>query len=178
MSMLHVPVSSRDHVQGSIDAPVVLVEYGDYQCPYCGDAYSGIKELQAQFGESLCFVFRNFPLSEVHPQAMPAAIFAEYAAANGKFWQAHDALYENQDQLGPALYAELARDLDLDLAELREALETGQFGTRIHADLNGALRSGVNGTPSFFINDQFYSMQGGIEGLASVIRDTINGVNR
>ncbi|TQM12286.1 protein-disulfide isomerase [Pseudoxanthomonas sp. 3HH-4] len=175
MSTLRVPVTPRDHIQGSLDSPAVLVEYGDYQCPYCGEAYEGIKELQAQFGQSLCFVFRNFPLSDDHPQAAPAAIFAEYAAIQGKFWQAHDALYESQDRLGPALYVELARALGLDVEGLRQAFESAQFADHIHADLNGGLRSGVNGTPSFFINGQFYPLQNGVEDLVSPIQAIVDG---
>lgn len=178
MSKLRVPVGTRDHTQGSLEAPVVLVEYGDYQCPYCGEAYEGIKELQTQFGGSLCFVFRNFPLSDDHPQALPAAVFAEYAAVHGKFWQAHDALYENQDRLGPALYVELARELALDLEGLQEAFEAGQLGSHVQADLNGGLRSGVNGTPSFFVNGQFYPLQNGVEDLVGTIQAIIDGLDR
>ncbi|AMJ55236.1 MULTISPECIES: DsbA family protein [Stenotrophomonas] len=178
MSTLRIPVNTRDHAQGPLDAPVILVEYGDYQCPYCGEAYEGIKELQAQFGASLCFVFRNFPLSDDHPQALPAAVFAEYAATHGKFWEAHDALYENQDRLGPAFYVELARELALDIEGLQEALEAGQLASRIQADLNGGLRSGVNGTPSFFINGQLCPIQDGVEDLAGPIHAILDGIQR
>src|SRR6218665_2402459 len=93
MSRLSVPVSANDHIQGRLDAAVVLVEYADYQCPYCGEAFSLVKRLQQRFGDELCLVFRNFPLVQSHPQALPAAITAEFAAVHGKFWEAHDALF-------------------------------------------------------------------------------------
>src|ERR1700689_5261984 len=95
------PVSAKDHAQGPASAPVTLVEYGDYECPYCGEAYAVLKAVKKQMGDSLRFVFRNFPLSEMHPFALAAAEAAEAAGAQGKFWQMHDMLYENQEQLEP-----------------------------------------------------------------------------
>ncbi len=169
MSMLRVSVNSHDHAQGAADAPVTLVEYGDYQCPYCGEAYGVVKQLQAEFGGKLRLVFRNFPLTDAHPQAMSAAIVAEYAGSQGKFWQAHDALYENQDRLGEALYTELMRELGLDVDGLRRAVQTNAFGERIQADIDGGLRSGVNGTPGFFINGQLFQVLNGFEELSRPI---------
>src|SRR5580692_8744955 len=101
MSVLKVPVSSADHIQGDEKAPIVLVEYGDYECPHCGHAYPIVKQIQKHFGKRLAFVFRNFPLNEIHPDAEPAAETAEFAGANGKFWEMHDAIFENQETLGP-----------------------------------------------------------------------------
>ena len=152
MSTLKIPVGPDDHSEGAKDAPLTLVEYGDYQCPYCGQAYPIVKAIQKAFGKRLRFVFRNFPLAEMHPHAQSAAETAEFAAANGKFWQMHDALYENQEQLGGALYLELAKSLDLPAAALRKALEDGTFREKVRADFMAGVRSGVNGTPSFFIN--------------------------
>src|SRR5690242_48867 len=106
MATLKVPVAPDDHIKGSANAPVTLVEYGDYECPYCGAAYPIIKRVQERFGEQLRFVFRNFPLSEIHPHAESAAEAAEFANAHAKFWEMHDLLYENQDGLGESLYTE------------------------------------------------------------------------
>ena len=166
---LRIPVSSNDHSQGPADAPVTLVEYGDYQCPYCGEAYPVIKQLQQRFGDKLRFVFRNFPLVEAHPQAAAAAVVAEYAGSHGKFWQAHDALYENQQQLGEGLYVEIMRSLGLDVAGLQAAFQSDELLQRIQSDLDGGLRSGVNGTPGFFINGEMYNVRQGFEELADPI---------
>jgi protein-disulfide isomerase len=154
VSKLKVTVTATDHTQGSADAPVTLVEYGDYQCPHCGRAYPIVKRVQKHYGKRLCFVFRNFPLGEMHPEAENAAEAAEFAAANGKFWEMHDALYENQDQLGLNLYLSLAAQLHLSGEALEQALENDEFTNRVRADFSGGARSGVNGTPTFFINGQ------------------------
>jgi protein-disulfide isomerase len=152
MSDLKVPIRPDDHIQGDPKAVVTLVEYGDYQCPYCGEAYPVIKMLQSYFGKDLCFVFRNFPLTEMHPEAEPAAETAEFAGAHGHFWEAHDALYENQQMLGPPLYAAIARALNLSEEELAQALADGTYRPKVQADFEGGVRSGVQGTPTFFIN--------------------------
>ena len=152
MATLKVPVTQNDHIQGNSDAPVTLVEYGDYQCPFCGRAYYIIKELQKEYGPQLRFVFRNFPLSEMHPLAEPAAEVAEFAGAHGRFWEMHDGLYENQDSLGLPLFVELTDALGLPETGLRGALADHQFLPKIRADFLGGVRSGVNGTPTFFIN--------------------------
>jgi|SRR5882724_522110 len=154
MSTLKIPVSVADHIQGEENAPVTLVEYGDYQCPYCGQAYPIVKRVQKHFGKRLRFVFRNFPLIEMHPDAEFAAETAEFASAQGKFWETHDMLYENQKRLGGELYAEIAKQLKLAPTDLRGALEKREFAPRVRADFSGGVRSGVNGTPTFFINGQ------------------------
>lgn len=152
MANLRTPVMPEDHIQGPEDAEVTLVEYGDYECPHCGRAYSIIKRVQKHFGKRLRLVFRNFPLSELHPHAESAAETAEFAGAHGKFWEMHDLLFENQERLGGPLYLGLAKDLSLSLEALRQALEEGKFKARVRADFDGGVRSGVNGTPTFFIN--------------------------
>ena len=150
------PVGSDDYILGPSDAALTLVEYGDYQCSYCGQAYPIVKQIQRTYPDSLRFVFRNFPIPEIHPEALAAAEFAEYAGSQGKFWEAHDALYENQDQLGDAFYRELASSLGLNAAAAEAAVSAQQFGDRIQGQINSGLRSGVNGTPAFFINEQFF----------------------
>jgi protein-disulfide isomerase len=146
------PVSENDHAQGPADAPVTLVEYGDYECPYCGMAYPVVKRVQARLGNQLRFVFRNFPLAEAHPHATAAAELAESAALQGKFWEMHDTLYEHQSALAPADLERYARKAGLDLDALEAALRGGAPGKRVKADFMSGVRSGVNGTPSFFIN--------------------------
>ncbi|HLY60019.1 MAG TPA: thioredoxin domain-containing protein [Terriglobia bacterium] len=154
MSTLKVSVGPEDHTQGDAQAGCTLVEYGDYECPHCGHAYPIVKRLQKVFGKRLRFVFRNFPLNEMHPHAESAAESAEFAGAHGKFWEMHDLLFENQERLGDALFQELAKILKLNQADLREALEKREYIARVRADFTGGVRSGVNGTPTFFINGQ------------------------
>jgi len=150
------PVSAADHVQGSPDAKVTLVEYGDYQCPYCGAAYQVIKAVQKRLGANLRFVFRNFPLNQAHPHAELAAESAEAAGAQDKFWEMHDALYENQAQLGQPLIEALAKRLKLDAGRFEVDLQTRKFQAHVKRDFMGGVRSGVNGTPGFFINGERY----------------------
>ena len=155
MAKLSVAVSAKDHRQGDPDAPCTLVEYGDYQCPSCGQAYPIVKRVQKHYGKRLSFVFRNFPLTQMHPFAEPAAETAEFAGANGKFWGMHDLLFENQARLGDdELLPELAKQLHLAPAKLLEALESKEFEPRVKSDFSSGVRSGVNGTPTFFINGQ------------------------
>jgi protein-disulfide isomerase len=154
MTKLAVAVSAKDHRQGDKDAPCTLVEYGDYQCPSCRQAYPIVKRLQKHFGKRLSFVFRNFPLTQLHPYAEPAAETAEFAGAHEKFWEMHDLLYENQDRLSNDLLVELTQALHLAPPQLLKALETQEFQPRVRADFTSGVRSGVNGTPTFFINGQ------------------------
>jgi len=154
MTKLRTPVGPEDHAQGDPNAPCTLVEYGDYECPHCGRAYPIVKRVQEHFGERLLFVFRNFPLTQSHANAESAAETAEFAATQGKFWEMHDLLYENQTHLGLQLYEKLARELGIDPTALGDALDSGQFTNRVRADFMGGVRSGVNGTPTFFINGQ------------------------
>jgi len=169
MATLKVPITAEDHAQGLESADVTLVEYGDYECPYCGQAYPIVQRVQKQFGKRLRFVFRNFPLGEMHPHAKTAAEVAEFAGAHGKFWEMHDKLYENQARLGEALYVDLAEELKLSATALRQALEQRTFETRVQADFTGGVRSGVNGTPTFFINGHRHDGSFDFETLVSAI---------
>jgi protein-disulfide isomerase len=150
------PVSGRDHTQGPGNAPVTLVEYGDYQCPYCGAAYPVIRRLQKALGKKLRFVFRNFPLTQAHPYALIAAEAAEAAALQGKFWEMHDLIYENQESLEPDILPAWAEQVGLDLEKFGTAIKQGGVTQRIKEDRASGIRSGVNGTPSFFINGERY----------------------
>ena len=151
MPDLSVPVSEQDHVQGPEDAPLTLVEYGDFQCPSCGEAYPIVKAVQKHFGDRLCFAFRHYPLPQ-HAMAEPAAEAAEAAAAHDKFWEMHDALYENQADLSTDLIASLAGDLQLNETAMEKAMEQHKFGKHIEADISSGDQSGVEGTPTFYIN--------------------------
>jgi len=150
---LTLPVDDdRDHIQGSADAPATLVEYGDYECPYCGAAYPIVKQVQARMGDRLRFVFRNFPITTSHPHAAQAAEAAEAAAAQGRFWEMHDLLYENQKRLEAADLHSYAEELALDVEAFDEDLTTHVHAARVHDDFMSGVRSGVNGTPTFYIN--------------------------
>ena len=152
-AVLTVPVDEgRDHVQGPADAAVTLVQYGDYECPYCGEAYPIVKEVQGRMGERLRFVFRNFPIATSHPHAEQAAEAAEAADAQGRFWDMHDLLYENQRRLRYKDLHEYATQLELDLERFDKELAERVHAARIHEDFMSGVRSGVNGTPTFYIN--------------------------
>jgi protein-disulfide isomerase len=128
-----------------------LVEYGDYECPYCAAAYPQVKRVEQHLGARLRFAFRHFPLSQVHPLAEPAAEAAETAGANGRFWEMHDGLYENRDEFGLPLFFALAQALAIPESELRTALTTQKYAPNIRSDFASGVRGGVNGTPTFFI---------------------------
>jgi protein-disulfide isomerase len=152
-AVLTMPVDEgRDHVQGPADAAVTLVQYGDYECPYCGEAYPIVQEVQRRMGERLRFVFRNFPISTSHPHAEQAAEAAEAADAQGRFWDMHDLLYENQWRLRDEDLRDYARQLELDLERFDKELAEHVHAARIHEDFMSGVRSGVNGTPTFYIN--------------------------
>jgi protein-disulfide isomerase len=146
------PVSERDHIQGPGTAAVTLVEYGDYECPFCGQAYPIVKEIQRRLGDQLRFVFRNFPLTQSHPHAEHAAEAAEAAGAQDRFWEMHDYLFEHQRALDDAHLLEYAAALDLDQARFKHDLTAHTFADRVREDFRSGVRSGVNGTPTFFIN--------------------------
>lgn len=149
------PVSQNDHIEGPANAAVTLVEYGDYECPYCGEVEPWIKQIQQQMGDQLRFVFRNFPLSQ-HPYAEIAAESAEAAGAQGKFWEMHDLLYQHQDALEPQDLMRYAQQIGLNTSEFSQALEAHAERQRVQADFQCGVESGVQGTPTFFINGTQY----------------------
>jgi len=150
-------VSERDHIQGKKDAPVELVEYGDYQCPYCGEAYPIIKNIQQGAGDRLKFIFRNFPLKTIHPDALKAAIASEAAGLQGKYWEMHDLLFENQKSLKPHSLLLYADELNLNMDQFEADLVDQRFEKKVLDDFYSGLRSGVNATPTFFINGEKYN---------------------
>jgi protein-disulfide isomerase len=149
---LTVPVSDRDHTIGPATAPVTMVEYGDYECPYCGLAHPAVQEVIRAMGDQLRFAYRHFPLAQIHPHAFGAALAAEAAGAQGAFWPMHDALFENQDRLDTRSLVAYAKALGLDVGRFVNDLEQRTFESKVREDFMSGVRSGVNGTPSFFIN--------------------------
>jgi protein-disulfide isomerase len=149
---LSVPLSEHDHVIGPATSLVELVEYGDYECPYCGAAYGSVKEILGVLGDDVRFAFRNFPLGQIHPHAVQAANAAEAAGAQGEFWGMHDLLFENQRHLDTQSLLAYARALGLDLQRFGADLTQQTYAPRIREDFLSGVRSGVNGTPTFFVN--------------------------
>lgn len=158
MSQLVVPVSKSDHRRGPDGAPAVLLEYGDYECPWCARAHFVVEAVRQRLGPRVQFVFRNFPLTTIHPHAELAAEGAEAASEQGRFWEMHDALFENQQRLGSEFVARRAQALGLDIERFIRELNEGVYRERVRQDFRGGVRSGVNGTPTFFINGMRYDL--------------------
>lgn len=154
MNDLKIPVTKDDHIQGNPKALITLVAYGDYECPACGHAYPIVKRLQKHFGTRLNYVFRNFPLNEIHPHAMLAAETAEFAASYKLFWEMHDLLFENQDHLNKGVLLKLADVLHLPVLELEDAFAIRTYDAKIRSDFLGGVKSGVHATPTFYVNGQ------------------------
>jgi protein-disulfide isomerase len=170
---LILSVGERDHARGLAEAPVTLVEYGDYECPYCGQAYPIIKNIQKDLGDKLRFVFRNFPISQVHPHAQQAAEAAEAAGAQNKFWEMHDQLYEHQQELSNSDLKHHASALGLDIARFEDEMSNHIHAGRVRDDFMSGIRSGVNGTPTFYINGSRYDDSWDEETLLASIRQEI-----
>lgn len=152
-SRLALPVSpERDHIWGPVNAPVTLIEYGDYQCPFCAVAHSVVKAVEAQIGDQMRFVFRHFPMTTVHPDAENAAEAAEAAGAQRRYWAMHDTLYNNYQALEGRQLISYAAALGLDVEQFMADVAAHAYASKVSEDFMSGVRSGVNGTPSFFIN--------------------------
>ena len=162
-------LGKRDHTQGPLDAAVELIEYGDYECPYCKAAFPVVKLIQKQFGNDLCFAYRHFPLVQVHPLAIGAAEAAESAGAQGRFWQMHDLLFEYSPRLEIPDLVAMAAALGLDLKRFEADLAGHRYVRRIREDMNTALNSGARGTPTFFIDGIRHEGGFDFESLASAL---------
>jgi protein-disulfide isomerase len=173
---LTVPVSERDHILGPVMAPVTLVEYGDYECAYCGQAHPVVKHLQRLLDRQLCFVFRHFPLTTVHPHAQHAAEAAEAAGAQGKFWAMHDILFAHQQALGDDNLVQYAAAIGLDLSRFISELARHIHAARVREDFLSGARSGVNGTPTFFINGVRHDDAFDLETLSGAIAGAMRTV--
>ena len=157
MQRLTPPVNKNDHVQGPSNAPITLVEFGDFQCPHCGAVYPVVKQIQKKLGKKLRFVFRHFPLSNAHPFALPAAIAAEAAGRQHKFWEMHDILFEQQDRLSRSAIIEFAIEIGSNIPAFKIDLLDQSLVEKVESDFESGVRSGVNGTPSFYINGYKYN---------------------
>jgi len=162
-------VNQYDHVQGTVSAQLEIVEFGDYQCPYCGAAHPIVKEMMKEFGDQLKFVFRNFPLSELHQYARAAALMAEAAATQGKFWQMHDAIFEQQQQLSEAFLLDLAKTQEVNTLQLQDQVERQKLAHKVDSDFESGMRSGVNATPTFFVNG--VKFDGGAMDLLALLKN-------
>jgi protein-disulfide isomerase len=174
MAGLKVPVTQSDHIKGSEHAPVTLVEYGDYECPHCGRAHPIVKAVEKHFGSQLKSVYRHFPLTQIHPHAEAAAETAEFAGARDRFWQMHDGLFENQPRMGIPLMLGLAEDLGLSATDLLTVLQRGDYAPVVRNHFLGGVRSGVNGTPTFFINGYRYDGLYEFEYLVEAINEELS----
>jgi protein-disulfide isomerase len=159
-----------DHIRGPVDAPVTLVEYGDFECPYCGQAEPAVRSLLSEFGADLRFVFRHLPLEDVHENAQRAAEVSEIAAAHGKFWEMHDLLFGHQDTLTAQDLVEHAGTLGLDRELVAEQLRKRKYRRRVTRDIDSADQSGVAGTPTFFVNGSRHHGAYDIGTLAGLVR--------
>ena len=168
-SILSAPVSVDDYSQGPANAVVTLVEYGDYECPHCEQGYSIVKEAQRRLDLRLRFVFRNFPLTQIHPHAQQAAEAAEAAGAQGLFWEMHERLFERQRELNIQHLVRYAREIGADEHRLFNDLTSHAYSQRVRADFLSAIRSGVNGTPTFFINGNRHHGAGDIDSLMEAL---------
>lgn len=153
MIELTTPVGSLDHILGKAGATITLVEYGDYQCPHSGEAHPLIKKLMKEFHNELLFVYRNFP-QESHPEAMIAAQAAEAAALQNKFWEMHDLIFEQQDQLSESNLIYFAESLNLNLDQFENDYKSQDVMSKIESDIESGIRSEVTDTPTFFIDDE------------------------
>jgi protein-disulfide isomerase len=179
INKLTLPIKvDYDHIQGPISAPINIVEYGDYECPYTGMAYPIVKELRRRLGDSICFVFRNFPLNEIHPHAQHAAEAAEAAGGQDKFWQMHDHLFEHQNELEDGHLLEYAKIVGLDTERFKKEISEHVYVPVINKSLKNGIKSGVEGTPTFFLNGVRYEDSWELETLFETIRSAIKKENK
>jgi protein-disulfide isomerase len=173
-SRLTVPVDPTDHVLGPHGAPVTVVEYGDFECPNCRQAAPTVQLLLERFPEEVYFAFRHFPLEEVHPHALAAAEAAEAAGAQGKFWPMHQLLFDNQSHLKPASLHSYAGSLGLDMARYTAEIDDHVYLQRVREHIEGARRSGVHATPTFFVNGMVHDVSFGLRSLFDAVQKILD----
>ena len=161
-----------DHIKGSVNAPIVIVEYGDYECPYTGMAYPIVKEIVKRFGDKVQFAFRNFPLNEIHPHAQHAAEAAEAAAAQDKFWQMHDYLFEHQRALDENHLLQYVEKVGLNINKFKKEMSGHIYAPLIEESLKSGINSGVEGTPTFFVNGKRYEDSWDLDTFSNVLEKT------
>jgi protein-disulfide isomerase len=167
---LTVPVGPDDHIIGPDSAGITLVEYGDFECSYCAQAASVVHELRRIFGDDVRFVFRNMPLTNIHAHAERAAEAAEAAALQGRFWEMHDLLFEYRTDLSDAALLSYAAQAGANASAVADALRLGTARTKVERDVEGGIRSGVTGTPTFFVNGTRYEGSWSLEPFAEYLR--------
>lgn len=167
------PVSERDHIFGALNAPIEFVEYGDYQCQHCSVVHPVVKALEQSYGKDLKFVFRHFPQLQAHPYAEPAALAAETAGRQGAFWQMHDMIYARQLQLNIEAIFDFAEELALNMMKFEKDIRDKAILAKVEADFMSGMRSGVNGTPTFFINAYKYNGVHDFDSMATAIELSI-----
>lgn len=172
------PVGPADHVRGPLDAPVTLVEYGDFECPHCKNAAGAVKMLVARFEGQVRLVFRNYPLEEIHPHALDAALAAECAAAQGRFWQMHDLLFDNQPRFERAQLEAYARLLGLDMPRFTADLDGRAYLQRVRAHQRGGDASGVRATPGFYVNGRVQDVSYGLQSLHQAVEAELRSLTR
>lgn len=168
-SKLTPPLNQHDHVLGPPSAIIEVVEFGDFQCPHCGAAHPVVKQLQATYAQQLLFAYRHFPMSNAHEYALPAALAAEAADRQQRFWEMHDLIFENQAMLGEHMFPELAKALKLNMAAFTSDMLDEVLQAKVQADFESGMRSGVNGTPSFYMNGYKYTGDYSYEAMAAEI---------
>jgi protein-disulfide isomerase len=166
----------RDHIRGRRKAPLTLVEYGDFECPHCGAAHPVVEAVRRRLGDQMRFVYRHFPLVNIHPHAQPAAEAAEAAGAQDRFWEMHDLLFEHQDMLEDRDLLAYAQAIPLDIPRFVAEMQGGIHAPRVREDFLGGVRSGVNGTPTFFINGARYDGPRDVESMVAVLEAVLEGV--
>ena len=171
---LAIPVQASDHVIGAAHAPVTVVEYGDFECPNCKQAAPAVKLLLERFANRVQVAFRQFPLEEVHPHALAAAEAAECAGGQGKFWEMHDLLFANQEHLKLNQLQGYAGRLQLDMARFTAEMDDHVYLQRIREHMEGARRSGVRGTPAFFVNGRIQDVSFGIRALFDAVEAALH----
>jgi protein-disulfide isomerase len=168
-------VTADDHVQGPADAPVTVVEYGDYECPYCRGAFRDVQEMLGEYRGQIRFVFRNFPIPQLHPHAAQAAQAAEAAAVQGKFWPMYELLLQPDARLDTDSLLSFAEGLGLDVPRFAEDLAEQRYAARIESDVQEGLRNGVNATPKFYVNGQRVDGKVPLEHLEELVRQAVLG---
>lgn len=166
-------VTADDHVQGLADAPVTVIEYGDYECPYCRGAFRDVQEMLASYRGQIRFVFRNFPIPQLHPHATQAAEAAEAADAQGKFWPMYELLLQPHAHLDTDSLMSYAGELGLDVPSFAEDVAGERYAARIENDIQEGLRNGVNATPKFYVNGQRVDGKVPLEHLEELVRQAV-----
>ncbi len=175
MFTLTVPVGAADHVMGALHAPITIVEYGDFECPNCKQAAPVVKLLLERFAGRLRLVFRHFPLEEVHPHALHAALASEAAAAQGKFWPMHDLLFENQNHLKLPQLRGYAEKLEIDMTRYAADMDGQAYLQRVREHIESGTLSGVRATPTFFLNGSLLDVSYGLQSLKSAVEKLLGG---